>query len=114
MGEFGRAVRAEVLSELGRAGLNAFSLSKRIDRSANYLNKRITNDEKELSLSDIEMICESLGIEITPLMERAERALIESERSNRGVVRPVEYQSDYAPAAESDDQFDLDEGDMIP
>lgn len=77
--EFGLAVRREILAELGRAQLNAYSLSKRIDRSANYLNKRIVHDDMELSLSDIEMICEALGIEITPLMERAELSMKHTE-----------------------------------
>lgn len=72
LGDFGRAVRSEILAELGRAQITAFGLSKIIDRSANYLNKRITNAEMELSLSDIEMICEALNIPIAPLMERAE------------------------------------------
>lgn len=72
LGDFGRAVRSEVLAELGRAQITAFALSKIIDRSANYLNKRLVNAEKELSLSDVEMICEALNIPIAPLMERAE------------------------------------------
>ncbi|MEX3609727.1 hypothetical protein VVR12_01605 [Rothia sp. LK2588] len=96
---FALAVRSEVLAELGRRQITIPKLAELIPRKKSYLYDRLSQANRELTLTDIEYICAALGIPITPLMERAEDAM-------------HIYRRDYALAAESDDQIDLDEGDM--
>ena len=73
-GPFALAIREEVLAELGRRGLNAYKLSQMIDRSSTYLNERIKQSKKELTLNDVELIARALDIEVINLVAQAEDA----------------------------------------
>lgn len=87
---FGLAVRTVVVAELNMQGWNAFKLSTKIGRSATYLNARITHAERELSLSDLEMICSVLGTDITPIIEKAEYLIIARETcQNRQEIEKI-------------------------
>ena len=92
---YGLEVRLQILAELGKRGLNAYTLSKMIDRGNSYLNDRIKNADRELSLSDVEMICNALDIEIGPLMQRAEDEML----NNANMSYP---QASYDLAAKKD------------
>lgn len=83
---FALAVREEVLGELGRRGLNSYSLSKLIDRGPTYLTDRLKQAEKELTLNDLELICTALSIDLNALMDRATRAY-EAEAAKATAVR---------------------------
>lgn len=70
---FALAVRGEVLAEMARQGLTSNSLSKLIDRSHAYLNDRLRQSKKELTLNDLDLIARALDLDPWDFVYRAEQ-----------------------------------------
>ncbi|MEV8166177.1 helix-turn-helix transcriptional regulator [Rothia kristinae] len=96
-GPYALAVRAEILAELGRRGITPNSLAGVIGRGSTYLNSRLTNAYKELSLNDIEAICEAIGADIGRVMENAERTYQEAVAPDLSVAAPTVLTEDDVP-----------------
>lgn len=96
-GPYALAVRAEILAELGRRGITPNSLARVIGRGSTYLNSRLTNAHKELSLNDIEAICEAIGADIGRVMENAERTYQETVAPDLSVATPTVLTEDDVP-----------------
>ncbi|WP_443095850.1 helix-turn-helix domain-containing protein [Rothia koreensis] len=101
-------MRAEVRKELEHRGMTSFNLSKLVDRSRNYLNERISQANKELTLNDVEMICQALGVNINDLMGRATQAY-EDEVLKLSVARHTNLEQDGYCLAAQEKQDDVPE-----
>ncbi len=76
-GPLARAVSAEIRAELARQRVTGQQLAGRIDRSQNYLAKRL-RDEVALTLDDVETIAAALGTTYARIVTAA----IEKLRNN--------------------------------
>lgn len=95
--EFTDLVNEEIRALMARRGINQTKLSELTGMSQARISKTIYNNQASLAISNLEVIAEALQDEPSEILRRAEQAL------------KHKY---YALAAESDDQPDLDEGDL--
>lgn len=78
-GPLARAVSAEIRAELARQRVTGQQLATRIDRSQNYLAKRL-RDEIALTLDDVELIATALNTTYARIMSAAMDKLRNGDR----------------------------------
>ncbi|WP_017883499.1 hypothetical protein [Leucobacter sp. UCD-THU] len=77
---FADALISEIKAEMGRRDLSSRGLGRLIDKSSQYMSTRLdggnprTGERVPLGVGDLAAIADALGLSLTDLVERAERA----------------------------------------
>ncbi|WP_346843647.1 helix-turn-helix transcriptional regulator [uncultured Rothia sp.] len=94
---FTLCIHAELRAWAGRRNISYRQLAEKAGLSRERVRKTISADETPLDTNELDRICKALGVSPEYIVDRA--------------VENMDMK-DYALAAESDDQQDLDEGEM--
>lgn len=70
-GAFSLAVRDQLLLEMNRKGFSSLKLSRTVPRGKSYLAERFSSNDKDFTLTDVELICEALNVDINSITQNA-------------------------------------------
>lgn len=86
LGDLALALNAEVRANVSRAGLSQSRFAQRIGMTPKVLND-IWKDRRAVSVDEIALICDALGMLPSELVADAERALSRKQRGAQVVAR---------------------------
>lgn len=98
------AVRDQLLVEMNRRGFSSLKLSHIVPRGKSYLAERFSGNDKDFTLTDVELICEALDVDINSVTRNAV-AQIHSSKQNMNDFALAAMYEDNEPKANEEDYF---------
>lgn len=96
--EFSRLLNAEIRAEIARQRISLREIEEKTGISRSRISATINRDEAPINTNELDLLTKMLRITASDVLASAEAKLL--------------HMSNYALAAESDDQPDLPEGEM--